>query len=470
MLADETMQGNVCRWCWFLASLCTWVKLVTRIFNLSLGTIAWRLADGLILFVICALCARGAEPMPYIPWLPPPPSPCDTKTFITEAPQFDPNMVTPPGLNAAYTPTNYNNQNTAGSTSGTNSGANTGTIGSGYSSGWGNTVVERDRSGEVVGNPVVSTGTLSSPVGAVQNQWLDDKQLSHQWAPPKVDAMFLNAGHQCVDPSFCPHPPPTYPPFGVEVGGIMLHRNRANWTAYDNAYGIVPTTGDQVDLGAGGRVRLVFLGIDHHDFEVLFYGTDAWDATQTFVNILGNEDTVHFRSQLYNWEVNFRRRDCDYQWLTYIYGVRFIEFSEDFERSTTLGGIGLTSTNVGADNYLYGAQIGVDLLLWQPCESLKFEAFTKQGVYINNATNMVTYSVLSTNLPNSARSSFDPCSYVGEMGLNVTWNLHRQFGIHAGYQYTVIDNVAMAPDIFNDASDSHTLTLHGGYVGGELRW
>jgi hypothetical protein len=439
------------------------VNLVTRTFNIELGPLAWRLADGFILFIVCALCARGAEPMPYIPWLPPPPGPCDGKTFVTLTPQFDPNMVTPPGLNAAYTPTSYNNQNTAGT--------NTGTIGSGYSAGMSNTVVERDRSGEVLGTPVVSNGSLSSPVGAVQNQWLDDKQLSHQWAPPKVDAMFLNAGHQCADPDFCPHPPPTFPPFGVEVDGILLHRNRANFSAYNAVTGIVPNSGEQVDLGSGGRLRLVFLGIDHHDFEVLYFGTDSWDAQETFTNTLGNNDLVRFSSQIYNWEVNFRKRSLDYEWLTWIYGVRFIEFSEDYDRMSNLLGVGLAGHNVGADNYLYGAQLGFELLLWQPCEGFKVEATTKCGAYINNASNMETFSVFNQNIPSlSRRHHFDPASFVSDLGLNLTWNLHRQFGLRAGYQYMILDNVAMAPDIYYDPGEAHTLTVHGGYVGCEIRW
>jgi hypothetical protein len=438
---------------------------VTRTFNFDLRTLAWRVADGVILFVVCALCARGAEPMPYIPWLPPPPGPCDGKTFITEMPQFDPNMVTPPGLNAAYTPTTYNNKNTAGGT-GTGS-----IIGSGISSGMGNTVVERDRSGEVVGTPVTSTGVLSSPVGAVQNQWLDDKQLSHQWAPPKVDAMFLNAGHNCVDPSFCPKPPPTYPPFGLEVDGIYLHRNRANIDAYNNALGIVPTSGEQVDLGGGGRVRFVFLGIDNHDFEVLFFGTDAWDAPETFTDILGNTQNVLFTSQIFNWEVNFRQRSKDFEWLTWLYGVRYIEFSEKFERGIDVNGVGLSSLTVGADNYLFGAQLGVELLLWQPSERWKFEAYSKFGAYINNASNYEEFSVFNVQLPQlSTRNHFDPGAFVGDLGLNATWNLHRQCGIRAGYQYTVLDNVAMTPDAFGDDSRKHTLTVHGGYVGCEIRW
>jgi hypothetical protein len=440
-------------------------ELVTRIFHCDLKTLAWRLAGGLILFVVCALCAHSAEPMPYIPWLPPPPGPCDSKVFITEMPQFEPNLVTPPGLNAIYSPTSNNNQNTADTSTGS------GSIGSGISSGMGNTVIERDRSGEVVGTPVTSTGVLSSPVGAVQNQWLDDKQLSHQWAPPKVDAMFLNAGHNCVDPSFCPKPPPTYPPFGLEVDGILLHRNRANLAAYNNAFGIAPTSSEQVDLGGGGRVRFVFLGIDNHDFEVLYFGTDAWDAPQTFTDFLGNPQQIFFSSQLFNWEVNFRQRSKSYEWLTWLYGVRYIEFSEDFDRSVNLGGpLGGASLNVGADNYLYGAQLGVELLLWQPSERWKFEAYAKSGAYINNASNAATYSIFSVQLPNSTRNHFGAASFVGDLGLNATWNIHRQCGIRAGYQYTVIDNVAMAPDALYDDSRTHTLTVHGGYVGCEIRW
>ncbi len=97
VLTDETLQGTVYRPPNAVGTLSLIaVNLVTRTFDIDLRTLAWRIADGLILFVVCALCARGAEPMPYIPWLPPVPSPHDTKTFVTEMPQFEPNLVTPP--------------------------------------------------------------------------------------------------------------------------------------------------------------------------------------------------------------------------------------------------------------------------------------------------------------------------------------------------------------------------------------
>jgi hypothetical protein len=119
---------------------------------------------------------------------------------------------------------------------------------------------------------------------------------------------------------------------------------------------------------------------------------------------------------------------------------------------------------------LYGAQVGVELLLWQPSERWKFEAYAKSGAYINNASNTATYSIFSVQLPNSTHNHFGAASFVGDLGLNATWNIHRQCGIRAGYQYTVIDNVAMAPDALYDDSRTHTLTVHGGYVGCEIRW
>ena len=108
----------------------------------------------------------------------------------------------------------------------------------------------------------------------------------------------------------------------------------------------------------------------------------------------------------------------------------------------------------------------MELLLWQPNEHWKFEAYSKFGAYINNASN----SIFSVPLPNSTKNHFDPGAFVGDLGLNATWNLHRQFGIHAGYQYMVIDNVAMAPDALYNDSSTHTLTVHGGYVGCEIHW
>ena len=64
--------------------------------------------------------------------------------------------------------------------------------------------------------------------------------------------------------------------------GIYLHRNRANFDAYNNALGIVPTSGggEQIDYGGGGRLRFVFLGIDNHDFEVLISNAILWAGSK----------------------------------------------------------------------------------------------------------------------------------------------------------------------------------------------
>jgi hypothetical protein len=134
-------------------------------------------------------------------------------------------------------------------------------------------------------------------------------------------------------------------------------------------------------------------------------------------------------------------------------------------------GLGQANFNVGADNYLFGAQVGIDLLLWQPSERWKFDCYSKFGCYGNNASNYTTLSTQGANVPGvGSRNHFDPYASVGELGFNGTWNIHRQWGIKAGYIYTIIDNVAMAPDSLGNDSLRHTLTVHGGYVGGELRW
>ncbi len=74
--------------------------------------------------------------------------------------------------------------------------------------------------------------------------------------------------------------------------------------------------------------------------------------------------------------------------------------------------------NTNCVNDLYGGQIGLDTLLWQPAKCFRLEGLLKAGAYYNNA---VQTSSLSQSTPYAASvgvgKSPAACSFAGEVGL-----------------------------------------------------
>jgi len=119
-------------------------------------------------------------------------------------------------------------------------------------------------------------------------------------------------------------------------------------------------------------------------------------------------------------------------------GFRWIQWQESLAISDAYA---LGTVDAGADFYntscvndLYGGQIGLDTLLWQPAKCFRLEGLVKAGAYYNNATQTSSLSQPFTPYGASASVGQSPatCAFTGEVGLTgvvpICCNLDFRFG------------------------------------------
>lgn len=134
-------------------------------------------------------------------------------------------------------------------------------------------------------------------------------------------------------------------------------------------------------------------------------------------------DTVTTRlvSSLQSAELNRRWALGPYTQL--IGGFRWIQWQENLAISDSYA---LGTVNAGQDFYntncvndLYGGQIGLDTLLWQPAKCFRLEGLLKAGAYYNNAVQTSSLSQPATPYSASVGVGESPaaCSFAGEVGL-----------------------------------------------------
>ncbi len=106
-------------------------------------------------------------------------------------------------------------------------------------------------------------------------------------------------------------------------------------------------------------------------------------------------------------------------------GFRWIQWQENLAiadaytpQDTEIQTTSTDAYNTNCVNDLYGGQIGLDTLLWQPAKCFRVEGLLKAGAYYNNA---VQTSSLSQSTPYAASvgvgKSPAACSFAGEVGL-----------------------------------------------------
>lgn len=120
----------------------------------------------------------------------------------------------------------------------------------------------------------------------------------------------------------------------------------------------------------------------------------------------------------------------------FLAGFRWFNWQENL---TLADSFGAGTVNAGQDLYntdtynnLYGGQIGLDTLLWQPSRHFRLEGLLKAGAYYNSASQSSTYQ--TTGFENSVNVGLSPatCSFAGELGLTgvvpINCNLDFRFG------------------------------------------
>jgi hypothetical protein len=229
--------------------------------------------------------------------------------------------------------------------------------------------------------------------------------------------------------------------------------------------------------------------------ELTYFGIDGWKSSANVPNAaflygvgyLSIDDTMtvpvsdaqfQYSSRLYSGELNFRYSLND--WLTPLVGFRWVDFEDRYAASGQLfSGSGSFADLVRGHNHLYGSQIGLDARLYDRGGPVKIDLLAKAGLYDNAAVQDNDYATTGMGPAFSATASDSHLSFLGEIGVNVSYQFTKHLALRGGYQVMWLTGVAMAPNQIA-ATDfgaaqagvdtSATLFCHGANAGLELAW
>lgn len=199
-------------------------------------------------------------------------------------------------------------------------------------------------------------------------------------------------------------------------------------------------------------------------YAVLFGGGDRVDA--------------RYGSSLYSTEINLRKRSSS--WLNPFGGFRWIELHEDFTLTMPETGPGFnpgTVQGTNADNHLYGFQLGANGLLLNRGR-LKLEGVVKAGIFGNQADHYTFALVEGVGFIEEALGETSRAAFVGEFELTGKYQITDCLAARIGYQFMLIDGVALAPNQFYtqlltpNTANVHTDATpfyHGAFLGLEVR-
>jgi hypothetical protein len=163
------------------------------------------------------------------------------------------------------------------------------------------------------------------------------------------------------------------------------------------------------------------------------YGIDAPSPTGL------DAASARLTSSLQSAELN--RRWCWGSCTQFLAGFRWLQWQETVAITDAYAvgtpDFGQDVYTTGAYNNLFGGQIGLDSLLWQPSKHFRLEGLVKAGAYYNSAYQSSSYQNFVGGIPfegNSVSAGSSPavCSFAGELGLTgvvpISCNVDFRFG------------------------------------------
>ena len=150
-----------------------------------------------------------------------------------------------------------------------------------------------------------------------------------------------------------------------------------------------------------------------------------------------------YATQLYNAEFNVRWNPCCQ--VTMLAGFRWVNLGEKLVGALEPPTIRTeppfwdTTTN----NNLYGLQVGADWKIWQRGR-FSIDGLAKAGIYDDNAEETTAVSVIAKQV-RQASTSTNHAAFVGETGLQCTYQVTERLLLKAGYEAIWLEGVALAP-------------------------
>jgi hypothetical protein len=250
------------------------------------------------------------------------------------------------------------------------------------------------------------------------------------------------------------------PHWNVELDGMFIHRDNADWSRVVDTIGLTPDLLDQFQFGPG--VRLFATGYNYTDYgvQVGYEGVNDFHANALFPG-----RSITYDSSLNSVEANILRRTTTP--LKFFGGARFIDLREAYlDRDTVT-----TDTNAfQIENQLMGFQIGALRDAWQLNRWLTFEPYGNAGAYLNNYKRENVVFTAGPNTTTVVQRKFSEMAFVGEAGVNAIIRFNRCLAMRAGYQAMVLNGVGEGLDAaLTPGLDPTTLLYHGARFGIEYQ-
>ena len=273
--------------------------------------------------------------------------------------------------------------------------------------------------------------------------------------------------------------------WSARVDALFLHRSRAD--GFDDAlmreFGFAPETylSDSIsmDMHGGPRFSLVRDNLAGGvDLEGTYYFIDHWTGSAIasgavsaigpppIGTVVGNNGVVNtrFESKLQNVEFNLFKDVSN--WTQFMVGFRYLQLDE--HASVIGSGDILPSFDQRVDtlNNLYGGQLGLRKSIWDRGGFVTVDGTVKGGVF-RNKIERTTFG-FGTSPLDRGRTSF-----VGEVDIDMNYEITQSWSMNFGYQVMWITRVAEALDQFfspGEIFDEGNAILHGFRVGITKTW
>lgn len=253
------------------------------------------------------------------------------------------------------------------------------------------------------------------------------------------------------------------PHWNVEVDGMFIHREDAEWG--DIGAGVV----QQFDYGPGVRLFATGYNYSNYGLQIGYEGVNDFHSSGFTVN-----DNFTYESNLNSLEVNIMRRTATP--LKVFVGGRYIEIDEEILASTYLstGGAGSDIGDVDGtliENRLMGIQVGAFRDAWQLNRWITIEPYGNAGAYFNDFKR----EDLSVDSPTGAvlieKNEFDEIAFLGEAGVTGILRINACLALRGGYQVMAFHNVgsALETSTLTRGFDADELIYHGARFGVEYQ-
>jgi hypothetical protein len=241
----------------------------------------------------------------------------------------------------------------------------------------------------------------------------------------------------------------------------------------------------------GPNITLGYRPTPWDAWEITYFGLMDWDSRTTLngaadLNLPGalgaaldlnfanaNAMNLTYSSVIHNGEFNYLWTHGQIMWLL---GFRYFNLGEELNiRSASATGI--TEYNTTTRNDLYGGQLGARYRAgWK---RFNWDFFGKAGVFGNRAVEQQFITNIGDAPIRDTSVEQGHTAFVGDIGVNLSYNICKCWTIRAGYNAIWVEDVALAPNQldFTDTPTSGTtlnnngsVFLHGAHAGIGCHW